>query len=326
MLRDPLLVMRYARRLDRLCELGERGGRADARTTPPSASSPEYYRDRFFAARAAFHDRYQRDLVGAFRRLQDRGPASRSSPAARRTASCRSCSCTRRRCGRRSPSAAAHYRRTFGRDPVGIWLPECGYFPGVEQFLAEEGIRYFFVDTHGITDRGPAPALRRLRADPHARRRRRLRPRPRIERAGLERRAGLSRRSRLPRVLSRHRLGPRLELHAQLHPGHRGAQERRLQVLPHHRQDRAQGALRPVGGPGTGRRARRQLHVQPRAADRASTVGDESPAGGGLALRRRALRPLVVRGAGIPGVSHSQVRLRSEGLPAGHRRRISCAR
>ena len=40
----------------------------------------------------------------------------------------------------------------FGRDANGIWLAECGYFPGVEDFLAEENLRFFFVDSHGIND------------------------------------------------------------------------------------------------------------------------------------------------------------------------------
>jgi 1,4-alpha-glucan branching enzyme len=40
---------------------------------------------------------------------------------------------------------------------VGIWLPECGYFPGLDAALAEANLRYFFVDTHGITDATPRP-------------------------------------------------------------------------------------------------------------------------------------------------------------------------
>jgi 1,4-alpha-glucan branching enzyme len=60
------------------------------------------------------------------------------------------------------------HERFFGRKPKGIWLPECAYRPagawsypvpvdglrsafpreGVEQILAEEGIEFFFVDTH----------------------------------------------------------------------------------------------------------------------------------------------------------------------------------
>lgn len=58
------------------------------------------------------------------------------------------------------------YHSFFGRKPKGIWLPECGYRPasslpspasnnghveyrkGIEEVLAENGIEYFFLDTH----------------------------------------------------------------------------------------------------------------------------------------------------------------------------------
>jgi 1,4-alpha-glucan branching enzyme len=61
----------------------------------------------------------------------------------------------------------AAYRRHFGRDPKGFWLPECAYRPryrwappqaglgrepvlrkGVEEFLSENGLNYFFIDSH----------------------------------------------------------------------------------------------------------------------------------------------------------------------------------
>src|SRR5207248_213299 len=75
---------------------------------------------------------------------------------------------------------ADHYRRSFGRDPRGIWLAECGYAPGADRLLAEEGIRYFFLDTHGLMDASPHPihawlapiytdpAVARARAEAHA--------------------------------------------------------------------------------------------------------------------------------------------------------------
>ncbi len=62
--------------------------------------------------------------------------------------------------------AVASYSRHFGRKPRGIWLPECAYRPsykwkrpgvegaepylrkGVEEFLSENGIEYFYVDGH----------------------------------------------------------------------------------------------------------------------------------------------------------------------------------
>ncbi|MCX6646826.1 MAG: DUF1957 domain-containing protein [bacterium] len=40
--------------------------------------------------------------------------------------------------------------RILGRRPKGIWLPECGYTPGIESIVANEGIEYFFVESHAI--------------------------------------------------------------------------------------------------------------------------------------------------------------------------------
>ncbi|HRF60938.1 MAG TPA: DUF1957 domain-containing protein [Fimbriimonadaceae bacterium] len=65
------------------------------------------------------------------------------------------------------------YRKRFGRQPRGIWLPECAYRPAydwkspvgqdevawprkaVDELLVENGIEYFFVDSHMI--RGGEP-------------------------------------------------------------------------------------------------------------------------------------------------------------------------
>jgi len=63
-------------------------------------------------------------------------------------------------------AAVANYSKHFGREPRGMWLPECAYRPsydwhslvpvapfnqkhlrpGVEQFLAKHGIKYFVID------------------------------------------------------------------------------------------------------------------------------------------------------------------------------------
>ncbi|PTL78276.1 glycoside hydrolase family 57 protein [Vitiosangium sp. GDMCC 1.1324] len=155
MLRDELLMGRYARKLDQLCELGAREVHR-TRNDPVFNRLAHFYRDHFESLRGAFRERYKRDLVGAFRRLQDAGhleiltcnathgflPLMQQTPEAVRA---------------QITVAANHYRLTFGRDAPGIWLAECGYYPGVEKYLAAERIRYFFVDTHGLTDATPRP-------------------------------------------------------------------------------------------------------------------------------------------------------------------------
>src|SRR3954467_171193 len=130
MLRDELLMRRYGQRLDKLCELTDKEvqrTKSDA-TFAPIAS---FYREHFYELRRQFHDRYKGDIVSAFRGHQDRGnleiitccathgflPLMQHEPESVRA---------------QIKVAVAHYRTTFGRDPNGIWLAECGYFPGVE--------------------------------------------------------------------------------------------------------------------------------------------------------------------------------------------------
>lgn len=49
------------------------------------------------------------------------------------------------------------YERHLGRPPRGIWLPECGYYPGLDEVLAAHGLRYFVADAHGVQLARPRP-------------------------------------------------------------------------------------------------------------------------------------------------------------------------
>ena len=154
MLRDELLLSRYAKRLDSLCELTDKEVHR-LRNDPQFGPLAGHYREHLYHLRRLFHDRYKRDLVGAFKRLQDHGVLEIITcgathgflplmvhPEAMRA---------------QIRVAAAHYRMHFGRDPRGIWLPECGYAPGVDRYLAEENIRFFFVDSHALANSAPRP-------------------------------------------------------------------------------------------------------------------------------------------------------------------------
>ena len=154
MLRDELLMQRYAKRLDSLCELSEKEVHR-TRGDPQFAPLAEYYRNQHDHLRRLFHDRYRRDLVGAFKRLQDAGALEIITCGA--THGFLPLMIHPEAVRAQVQVAAAHYRMHFGRDPRGIWLPECGYAPGIDRYLAAENIRYFFVDSHALANAVPRP-------------------------------------------------------------------------------------------------------------------------------------------------------------------------
>lgn len=49
------------------------------------------------------------------------------------------------------------FEKAFGRRPKGLWLPECGYFEGLDSILKKFGFEYFFLETHGVLLAKPAP-------------------------------------------------------------------------------------------------------------------------------------------------------------------------
>src|SRR5438876_278569 len=153
MLADHLLRTRYLRHLDRLVELAEkeeRRTRADERFHRVA----EMYLARFCRARTIFLEEWGGDLIAAFRSYQERGlleiitcaathgflPLLAVTPGAVRA---------------QIEVAVAEHRRFFARTPEGFWLPECAYEPGLDAELARAGVRYFFVDTHGIAHAAP---------------------------------------------------------------------------------------------------------------------------------------------------------------------------
>ena len=42
------------------------------------------------------------------------------------------------------------FEERMGKKPKGMWLAECGYYPGLDKELAEQGINFFFVDSHAL--------------------------------------------------------------------------------------------------------------------------------------------------------------------------------
>ncbi len=129
MLRDPLLQERFSARLDNLIALAES---ETVRTLfdPKRQALAVGYHERFLRLRQLWTGS-ARDLVRAFGRLQQWGRVELIT-----------CAATHALAPLLAPhepslraqilTACHHYRECFGREPRGIWLPECAYVEAVE--------------------------------------------------------------------------------------------------------------------------------------------------------------------------------------------------
>lgn len=155
MLRDDLLQRRYAAYLDRLLRLGEQEVRRTS-STPEERALARFHLDRFGELRQLLQS-IAGDVVGAFAALQAAGTIDVITTAATHGY----LPVLREEMARRAQInvAVRAYREWFGRHPRGMWLPECGYVDGIDELLAEQGIRYFFMDAHGILYGHPRPPL-----------------------------------------------------------------------------------------------------------------------------------------------------------------------
>lgn len=154
MMTDPLLQYRYLRHLNKLIDLA---GREIERTRwmPEFHELALMYFWRLTRARQIFSERYYNNIVAAFRRFQDLGKLEIITCGATHGYLPLMLNRTAQRA--QIEIACAHYEKHFGRRPRGIWLPECGYAPGVDELLRDAGIRFFFVDTHGVLFGTPRP-------------------------------------------------------------------------------------------------------------------------------------------------------------------------
>lgn len=154
MLGDTLLRRRYEVRLEALLDLA-RHEVFRTHWEPGFRELAAFYLGRLEGLRKLWIE-CEGDLIRAFRELQDAGileiittaathallPLLRGHPTSIRG---------------QIVTARDDYRRCFGQEPRGIWLPECAFFPGLDEFLLEAGLRWFVVDAHGLRHAAPRP-------------------------------------------------------------------------------------------------------------------------------------------------------------------------
>ncbi|HLQ63847.1 MAG TPA: 1,4-alpha-glucan branching protein domain-containing protein [bacterium] len=134
--------------------------------------------ERLYRDRLEQFERLNGDLLGRFRHLADEGHLTLITCAA--THGYLPLLSREESVDLQLRVAVATHQRHFGRPPGGIWLPECGYRPryewtppvgphkgrvhlrrrGIEEFLAQFGIKFFITDTHLMRGGSPLSAYR----------------------------------------------------------------------------------------------------------------------------------------------------------------------
>ncbi len=148
MLNDGLLQERYIRHLEMLLDLGDKEIK---RTKGDKKFNPlaKMYHDLFRQNLEDFTGIHKKNLLKSFRQLEKDGcvdiittgathsflPLYELYPAAVEA---------------QVQTAVISHGRLFGKEPSGMWLPECGYFPGLERYLKSANLNYFFSSAHGI--------------------------------------------------------------------------------------------------------------------------------------------------------------------------------
>ncbi len=156
MLQDPFLMERYMSYLDQNIVLAER---EIERTSGDSVFRPlaEYYHTRYSGDKRDIEDLYEGNLVRSFAFHAQKGHLELLASAA-------------------THAFLPNYRnypelvrlqvelgieshvRDFGTAPRGFWLPECGYYEGLDAVLENAGVRYFIGAAHGVLFGNPTPA------------------------------------------------------------------------------------------------------------------------------------------------------------------------
>ncbi len=154
MLRDPLLCRRFEEHLARLEALASREA---ARVAGDADFAPvvAFYRAELAQVRATW-ERHHGDVVGGLVAHWDAGRLELLT-----------CSATHCYLPGLLPApegirpqldlGVRGFASLVGRQPLGMWLPECAFHPDLEAAIAAAGVRFTLVDSHGVSDARPRP-------------------------------------------------------------------------------------------------------------------------------------------------------------------------
>lgn len=157
MLTDELLQQRYIGYLYNLIELSEKELERTA-DQPEIHSLAIMYNTKYNNDLYIFRDKYNCNLVSAFKTLQDSGKLEIIASAATH-GFLPLLAVNQQALNAQIAIGVQTHEKYFNKKPRGIWLPECGYTPQIEAVLKQNGIEYFISEAHGVLYANPKPVF-----------------------------------------------------------------------------------------------------------------------------------------------------------------------
>jgi 1,4-alpha-glucan branching enzyme len=124
-----------------------------------------FYLNWFQQVKRDYVERWNKDIIGNFRKFQELGAIEIATSAATH---CFSPLLEKdESIYAQYKTGVETYKKHFGKDPNGFWLPECAYRPavgdrpGIEKWMHDVGLKYFFTESFVIKG-GQTAELRRV--------------------------------------------------------------------------------------------------------------------------------------------------------------------
>lgn len=152
---NKLLQKRYIKYLKTHIELAQKEVKRTSNDKRLNELS-KYYLDRYSNDLKIFKDEYNCNLINAFKHFQDIGVLEIITCGATH-GYFPILYVTEQTVKAQIAVGVQVYKKYFGKNPRGIWLPECGYIPEADKYLKEFGIDYIITEAHGILYADPTP-------------------------------------------------------------------------------------------------------------------------------------------------------------------------
>lgn len=155
MLSDDYLRDKYHKHLERMIELCHK----EVERTKDDAyfrDISRFYLERFSTIKAFFEGFLSYDVLNGYRHFSDSGKMEIITCGATH-GFLPLMSSNKKAVDVQIELAVTTHKKHFGKAPNGIWLPECAYYEGLDEILNKNGIKFFFMDSHGIVYAKPTP-------------------------------------------------------------------------------------------------------------------------------------------------------------------------